>query len=80
MDCNKCIWADKGSGTKVFCPFSSCVVKPSFKENLLKAMENRMAALQDHIVQDFGGGLVGRNAEWREVKYWKEAIERGEFD
>lgn len=39
-----------------------------------------MAALHNHTVRDYGGGLVGRNAEWREVKYWKEAIERGEFD
>ena len=80
MKCDTCIWADKGSGTKVFCPFPSCVIKPGIKENLLQAMEMRMAALQERIDKDFNGGLNGYLEAWHEVKYWKEAIERGEFD
>ncbi|MDF2650093.1 MAG: hypothetical protein K0Q73_5898 [Paenibacillus sp.] len=78
--CKTCIWADWRSGIKVFCPFPTCVKKPTVKENLIKSMESRMAALQDHIDRDFNGGLTGHLEGWREVKYWKEAIERGEFD
>lgn len=78
--CKTCIWADWRSGTKVFCPFPSCVkVEKLNKDKILKAMESRMVALQDHINRDYSGGLVGYNEAWREVKYWKEAIERGEF-
>lgn len=80
MKCDKCIWSDKRSGTKTFCPFPSCVIKPSIKDNMLAAMESRMAALQDNIERDYNGGLSGYLEAWREVKYWKEAIERGEFD
>jgi hypothetical protein len=61
MKCDKCIWAEKRTGTKTFYPFSACIIKQSIKDNILTAMESRMAALQDHIIRDFGGGLVGRN-------------------
>lgn len=79
--CLTCVWADKRSGTKILCPFNSCVIIEKLnKEKILKAMESRMMALQDHIQRDFSGGLSGMNEAWREVKYWKEAIERGEFN
>jgi hypothetical protein len=78
--CETCIWAEKRTGTKIFCPFPSCVIKPGVKDNILKAMEKRMAALQSLIDRDYNGGLNGYLEAWREVKYWKEAIERGEFD
>jgi hypothetical protein len=50
------------------------------RKKILEFMEQRMTSLQHQIEQDFGGGLNGRLEAWREVKYWKEAIERGEFD
>ncbi|MMZ67946.1 hypothetical protein D1872_305860 [compost metagenome] len=78
--CKSCIWAEKRNGTKIFCPFHSCVMENIFKNNILAAMEKRMAALQVRIDKDFNGGLSGFNEAHREVKYWKEAIERGEFD
>jgi hypothetical protein len=79
--CETCIWAEKRTGTKIFCPFPSCVkVEKLNKEVLLKAMESRMAALKDYVDRDYNGGLNGYLEAWREVKYWKEAIERGEFD
>lgn len=45
-----------------------------------EAMTARYNYLFDMVNRDFGGGSETRNAELREVKYWKEAIERGEFD
>jgi hypothetical protein len=50
------------------------------KNKLLEAMTKRKNALYNQITRDFGGGLAGRTYEHMEVKYWKEAIERGEFD
>lgn len=47
---------------------------------LLNAMERRMGALDDIILRDFNGGLSTALGKWSELKYWKEAIERGEFD
>lgn len=79
--CETCIWSDNRSGTKLFCPFSSCVkVEKLDKESILIAMESRMQALKDYIERDFEGCLTGHNEAFRELKYWKEAIERGEFD
>jgi phage head maturation protease len=50
------------------------------KELILDFMNKRMEALRERIERDYGGNLVGYNETFREVKYWKEAIERGEFD
>jgi hypothetical protein len=50
------------------------------KEKILEFMEKRMNALKVHIEKDFAGNLAGRNEAFREVKFWKEAIERGVFD
>jgi hypothetical protein len=50
------------------------------KLKLLDFMSKRKAVLYDQATRDFGGGLAGRSYEHSEVKYWKEAIERGEFD
>jgi hypothetical protein len=47
---------------------------------IINKMEERMKHLEARITLDFAGGLHGMNEAWREVKYWKEAIERGEFD
>jgi regulator of RNase E activity RraB len=78
--CKKCIWADKRSGTKLYCPFHSCVMEIDIRARIIEAMKKRMVVLQVHIDRDYNGGLSGYNEAWREVKYWKEAIERGEFD
>lgn len=43
-------------------------------------MTKRKSSLDDIITKDFGGGIAEKLAEQREVKFWKEAIERGEFD
>lgn len=50
------------------------------KTKLVDRMGSRKDALHNQITRDFGGGLLGRVYEHGEVKYWKEAIERGEFD
>jgi len=50
------------------------------KQKIIDFMTKRMNALQEQINRDFGGGLSDRLAKWQEVKYWKEAIERREFD
>lgn len=50
------------------------------KQKLLDFMTSRFNYLNEQVLRDFGGGLVDRHGEFREVKYWKEAIERGEFD
>lgn len=47
---------------------------------LLAFMTKRMNALQHEIDKDKGGGLSDSLAKWYECKWWKEAIERGEFD
>jgi hypothetical protein len=43
-------------------------------------MEKRMAALRYRLEKDLGSDLAGINEAFREVKYWKEAIQRGVFD
>jgi hypothetical protein len=79
--CKTCVWADSRSGTKIFCPFPSCVkVETLNKESILKALESRKLALQDLIDRDYNGGISGFNEAYREVRYWIGAIERGEFD
>lgn len=50
------------------------------KDVLVKKMTERKDSLYDQMVRDFGGGEGGRLHEYREVKYWVEAILRGEFD
>ncbi|MDF2902381.1 MAG: hypothetical protein K0S25_19 [Bacillus sp. (in: firmicutes)] len=50
------------------------------KQKILDFMTKRFQSLQDEINRDFGGGLSDRLAKWQECKFWKEAIERGEFD
>lgn len=50
------------------------------KTKILAFMEKRMNALRHLIEKDFAGNLAGTNEAFREVKYWKEAIERGEFE
>lgn len=47
---------------------------------LLAAMQRRMEALDKLIMRDYNGGLSTTLGKWAELKYWKEAIERGEFD
>lgn len=50
------------------------------KEKLLDFMSKRKDGLYHQVTQDFAGGLEGRLYMHNEVKFWKEAIERGEFD
>ncbi len=46
---------------------------------LIKKFTERKEILYNQTIRDFGGGSH-RFDEHRECKYWKEAIERGEFD
>lgn len=56
------------------------ILKVLDKDKLLDFMGKRKEGLYNQITRDFGGGLGGRVYEHSEVKVWKEAIERGEFD
>lgn len=47
---------------------------------LISKMDQRMKHLQQLIDRDISGNTQTAIEAWREVKYWKEAIERGEFD
>lgn len=47
---------------------------------LLEKMKQRQGVLDDMILRDFNGGLSTVLGKWSELKYWIEAIERGEFD
>jgi hypothetical protein len=55
-------------------------VKPVDKVLILKKMEQRLKALDDRMMRDYSGGVQSDVYTIRELKYWKEAIERGEFD
>lgn len=50
------------------------------KELIVSKMTERMNALQKLIDRDISGNTQATLEAWREVKYWKEAISRGEFD
>lgn len=50
------------------------------KQKILNFMSQRMDGLRLYIDKDFGGHITGHHEAFREVKYWKEAIERGVFD
>jgi hypothetical protein len=50
------------------------------KELLIQKMEQRQTSLQHLIDKDITGNTLAVLEAWREVKYWREAIERGEFD
>lgn len=50
------------------------------KGKIVDFMQKRKDVLYDHIIRDFCGGLGDRLHAHNELKYWKEAIERGEFD
>jgi hypothetical protein len=50
------------------------------KEKLIAAMEKRYNSLNDQLTKDFTGDIQSRIHEFRELKYWKEFIERGEVD
>lgn len=48
---------------------------------ILEFMKKRKDTLYDHLTRDFGGEYTHiRKNQHDELKYWKEAIERGEFD
>jgi hypothetical protein len=49
------------------------------KEYIIQQMQQRMDALRDLIDRDYCGNLTGLNEAFREVKYWKEWMERTEF-
>lgn len=50
------------------------------KDKLILKLTERMDAFKQLSDRDYMGGLHSLNELIREVKYWKEAIERGEFD
>jgi hypothetical protein len=55
-------------------------VKLVDKELIVNKMEQRLKALEDRMLRDFSGAIQSDVYTIRELKYWKEAIERGEFD
>jgi hypothetical protein len=50
------------------------------KKLLLHNMSVRQEALQHLINKDITGNTLAVLEAWREVKYWREAIERNEYD
>ena len=50
------------------------------KSKIIQKMDLHMAWLEELANRDYDGGLHNWIAMYREIKYWKEAIERGEFD
>jgi hypothetical protein len=50
------------------------------KQKLLNAMEKRYNILNDQVTRDFTGDVQSRIHEFRELKYWFEAIDRKVFD
>jgi hypothetical protein len=50
------------------------------KELLIKNMEIRQEALKQYIDRDFTGNTLAVLEAWREIKYWREAILRNEYD
>jgi hypothetical protein len=50
------------------------------KELLINNLEVRQAALKHLIDRDITGNTLEVLAQWREVKWIKEAIVRGEYD
>lgn len=50
------------------------------KNALVKKMDERQAALLKLVERDITGNTLAVLEAWRECKYWKEAIIRGEFD
>jgi hypothetical protein len=56
------------------------IMKVLDRQKILDFMTLRKYALDEQIIKDFTGGVQSRVFEERELKYWKEAIERGEFD
>lgn len=55
-------------------------IKVLDRKKIEEFMGKRMAALYDQLTRDFSGSIQRGLYEWREVKFWKEAIERGEFN
>jgi hypothetical protein len=50
------------------------------KEKLIHNMNVRKDALQHYIDRDITGNTLEVLAKWHEVKFWKECLERGEYD
>jgi hypothetical protein len=50
------------------------------KDLLIQKMSQRLTILEERMLRDFTGGMQSDIYTIRELKYWKEAIERKEFD
>ncbi|MEM5009351.1 hypothetical protein WKH57_01390 [Niallia taxi] len=50
------------------------------KKTFIEWAERRMAALNDEIMRDFGGGMSNKLGHYNEVKTIKEMAQRGCFD
>ena len=50
------------------------------KDNLLNDMVARMENLRQLISKDYAGDPTKLENYWWELKYWREAIERGVYD
>lgn len=49
-------------------------------DKMLAKLEQRLEKLADWTERDIGGGTMAHVQCYREAKYWKGCIERGEFD
>jgi hypothetical protein len=50
------------------------------KDLIIRKMTERLTALEDRSLRDFSGGIQSDVFAIRELKHWKEAIQRNEFD
>jgi hypothetical protein len=50
------------------------------KELLIHNMDTRLKSLEFRHQRDFSGGVQSDIFTIRELKFWKECLERGEYD
>lgn len=50
------------------------------KQKILSYMNQRMDALSIYLDHDYGSNLTGYHEAHREVRYWRDCINRGVFD
>jgi hypothetical protein len=50
------------------------------KHKVLNAMNQRMDVLSIYLEKDYGANLTGYHEAHREVRYWRDCINRGVFN
>ena len=76
----KCRWFNSNLASLFFHFWEVFIIKVLDKGKILDFMKQRKDILDEQVFRDFSGGMTERVSEQREVKWWQEAIERGEFD